>query len=233
MAGGGMLGWAPGEFTDDTAMAIVQAESLLRCRGIDGADLFAAFRTWAASSPDVGVAASCAAARALSAVTHGDPATGWGCAIHHAMVRAALHRDDPFAALAQVLDALPRDQHHYRTLLAPGWQPAHGALHNGTVWTCIAQAVWAVRHAGSFAEALTAVIDLGGDTDTVAAVAGGLAGAVHGIDAIPPGWVAPLHGHVGMADGVVTWRAGHLADLTHRLLDAGGSMSAAHGEAVA
>ncbi|MPY96325.1 MAG: hypothetical protein GEV08_25655, partial [Acidimicrobiia bacterium] len=37
MVGGGGYGWAPGEFTDDTAMAIVQAESLLECGGIDGA----------------------------------------------------------------------------------------------------------------------------------------------------------------------------------------------------
>ena len=46
MTGGGGFAWAPGEFTDDTQMAVVQARSLLACGGVDGADLFARFRSW-------------------------------------------------------------------------------------------------------------------------------------------------------------------------------------------
>ncbi|MFF0628287.1 ADP-ribosylglycohydrolase family protein [Streptomyces sp. NPDC004296] len=34
---------------------------------------------------------------------------------------------------------------------------------------------------------------MGGDTDTVAAVTGAAAGAVHGVAAIPDRWLAPLH----------------------------------------
>lgn len=34
---------------------------------------------------------------------------------------------------------------------------------------------------------------MGGDTDTVAAVTGGLAGAVYGIGAVPARWTGPLH----------------------------------------
>ena len=54
---GEMIGnqvWEPGEFTDDTQMAIVQAESILARDGIDGADLFKRFRVWAADAKDVG-----------------------------------------------------------------------------------------------------------------------------------------------------------------------------------
>lgn len=40
---------------------------------------------------------------------------------------------------------------------------------------------------------MAAAIDAGGDTDTVAAVTGGLAGAVHGSGAIPSRWTEPLH----------------------------------------
>jgi ADP-ribosylglycohydrolase len=47
MVGGGSFRWKPGEFTDDTQMAIVQAESVLDCDGVNGADLFKRFRTWA------------------------------------------------------------------------------------------------------------------------------------------------------------------------------------------
>lgn len=41
--------------------------------------------------------------------------------------------------------------------------------------------------------AVRAAIDLGGDTDTVAAVTGALAGAVYGLGEIPAAWTEPLH----------------------------------------
>lgn len=44
MCGGGCLGWAPGEFTDDTQMALLVAGSLLDRGGLDEADLFDRFR---------------------------------------------------------------------------------------------------------------------------------------------------------------------------------------------
>jgi ADP-ribosyl-[dinitrogen reductase] hydrolase len=42
MTGGGA--WSPAEWTDDTQMALLVAESLLDCGGIDEADLFDRFR---------------------------------------------------------------------------------------------------------------------------------------------------------------------------------------------
>ena len=54
MIGGGGFGWAPGELTDDTQMALMLAESLVAHRGFDGADVFDRFRVWARSARDVG-----------------------------------------------------------------------------------------------------------------------------------------------------------------------------------
>ncbi len=45
-----------------------------------------------------------------------------------------------------------------------------------------------LRHRGDFATTLTAAIQCGGDTDTVAAIAGALAGCDVGIDGIPAPW---------------------------------------------
>ena len=61
------------------------------------------------------------------------------------MIRAALRGDDPFAALEARLADLPADQARYVEMLDASWQPSQAALPNGTVWTCLAQAVWAVR----------------------------------------------------------------------------------------
>jgi ADP-ribosyl-[dinitrogen reductase] hydrolase len=169
---------------------------------------------FASSSAD----ATMAAARATAAVTHGDPATGWGTALYHVMIQAALRGDDPFAALGDGLARLPSDQDRYVTMLDRAWQPAASTLSNGTVWGCLAQAVWAVRRYDSFPAAVVAAIDLGGDTDTVAAVTGGLAGAIHGVQAIPSRWTTYLHGHVATRDGPATYRLADLQVLTLRLL---------------
>ena len=58
MIGGGGFGWAPGEFTDDTQMAMALAESLIRNDGLDLDDLWERFRAWAQSAKDVGIVTS-------------------------------------------------------------------------------------------------------------------------------------------------------------------------------
>ncbi|GCD47066.1 ribosylglycohydrolase [Streptomyces paromomycinus] len=141
-----------------------------------------------------GRAVSMDAARRLSALTHGDPAAGEGVALFHALLHAALQDDDPLDALPDALSRLhPAHRARYAAVLAPGWHPDQATEFNGAVWPCLGSAVWALRTTGSYEDALRAAIDLGGDTDTVAAVTGGLAGAVYGADAIPEPWVQKLH----------------------------------------
>ncbi|MFE0462480.1 ADP-ribosylglycohydrolase family protein [Kitasatospora sp. NPDC058965] len=141
-----------------------------------------------------GQRATMEAARRIAALTHGDRAAWEGTAVFHALVRAALDGDDPLAALPQVLALVhPDHRERYRTVLAPDWHPGLATESNGAVWPCLGSAVWALRSTGGFEDALRAAIDLGGDTDTVAAVTGGLAGARYGLAAIPVRWTAPLH----------------------------------------
>ncbi|MEE1942441.1 ADP-ribosylglycohydrolase family protein [Streptomyces sp. TRM 70361] len=134
------------------------------------------------------------AARRLSALTHGDPAAWEGTAVLHELVRLALDGTDPLDRLPDVLAALrPEHRERYATVLAPGWHPGEATEPNGAVWPCLGSAVWALRTTSSYEDAVRAAIDLGGDTDTVAAVTGTLAGAVHGLSAIPARWTGPLH----------------------------------------
>ncbi|MGQ4513789.1 ADP-ribosylglycohydrolase family protein [Streptomyces sp. DW26H14] len=134
------------------------------------------------------------AARHIAALTHGDRAAWEGTAVFHELVRVALGGGDPLEALEATLDGV-HEAHRERwaTVLSPGWDPSMATEFNGAVWPCLASAVWALRTTGTFERALGAAIDLGGDTDTVAAVTGGLAGAVYGAAAIPARWTAPLH----------------------------------------
>ncbi|MFG2990504.1 ADP-ribosylglycohydrolase family protein [Streptomyces sp. NPDC048257] len=240
MAGGG--GWDPGEATDDTQMAVLVAQSLLECGGLELPDIFGRFRRWAAGQPkDIGLqtedvltngepwdraaalrfqcnaraagngslmrAATSAlyfapagqrgtmdAARRIAALTHGDRAAWEGTAILHELVRVALAGADPLAELPATLAAVhPDHRERYGRVLAPDWHPDLATEFNGAVWPCLGSAVWALRTTATFAEAVRAAVDLGGDTDTVAAVTGALAGARYGQGAVPEHWTAALH----------------------------------------
>jgi ADP-ribosylglycohydrolase len=137
-------------------------------------------------------AASRRAARAIAALTHADPAAGDGCAIYHDLIAAALAGHDPETVLPAALAGVAvgrRDT--WAEVLDRRWRPEPGQP-NGSVWPTLASALWATRAAAGFEEALRLAIDLGSDTDTVAAVTGGLAGAVHGIHGVPDRWITRL-----------------------------------------
>jgi ADP-ribosyl-[dinitrogen reductase] hydrolase len=58
---------------------------------------------------------------------------------------------------------------------------------------CLEAAVWCVLHTDSLEECLVKVVNLAGESDTMAAVAGGAAGAYWGEEAIPARWLDKLH----------------------------------------
>ncbi|RPE35779.1 ADP-ribosylglycohydrolase family protein [Kitasatospora cineracea] len=171
-----------------------------------------------------GRAATMGAARRITALTHGDGAAWEGTAILHELLRVALDGGDPVAAVPAALAAV-RDEHRERwaRVLDERWRPEPATESNGAVWACLGSAVWALRSTGSFPGALRAVIDLGGDTDTTAAVTGRLAGAVYGAGAIPGDWREALHVPLPPTGRVL--RAGESAALAVAL-DAGGRAAA-------
>ncbi|MCX4510121.1 ADP-ribosylglycohydrolase family protein [Streptomyces sp. NBC_01619] len=138
--------------------------------------------------------ATMAAARRIAALTHGDRAAWEGTAVLHELIRVALDGGDPLGAVPDALAGVHGDhRERWASVLAPGWHPDDATEFNGAVWPCLGSALWALRTSASFEESLGTAIDLGGDTDTVAAVTGAPAGAVHGAAAIPQRWTRALH----------------------------------------
>lgn len=264
MIGGGSFGWAPGEFTDDTQMAMVLALSWANCGGFEPDDLWTGWRRWAATAADVGTTTrtslsfddwrnvphgsprSSAANGALmrsfplaaatlhlddaearqivldqAALTHGHPDAGWGAWVAVAMMRTAIAGGDPFSAIDRELQHMPAEsEERFREVLRDDWTPADAPHGNGSVWVCLAQAVWAVRHHHGFEAAVTAAVNLGDDADTVGCVTGALAGAMYGIQAVPSRWATYVHGVVPTASGVVRLDQTSLQALTLGLLGA-------------
>lgn len=62
----------------------------------------------------------------------------------------------------------------------------------GYVVTSLEAALWCLGTSLSYSEAVLKAVNLGGDTDTIAALTGGLAGIKYGYDAIPAAWIKQL-----------------------------------------
>jgi ADP-ribosyl-[dinitrogen reductase] hydrolase len=173
------------------------------------------------------------AAFEISAMTHHDPDAGeacalWCLAIRHAILEGTL---DLRAGLAR----LPADRASVWTARLDDAErsgPA-GYPHNGWVvqalqgaWSAITttaddrDALSSTADSSSagpahFRRALEAAVRGGYDTDTVAAIAGGLVGGLYGASAVPAQWRRDVHGWPGLrardlvALAVMTARGGH------------------------
>ena len=64
----------------------------------------------------------------------------------------------------------------------------------GYVVDCLKSTFKVIRESNSYEETIKKAIALGNDTDTTAAVAGGLAGIIYGYDNIPKRWIKELRG---------------------------------------
>ncbi len=60
---------------------------------------------------------------------------------------------------------------------------------SGYVVDTLEASVWCLLNSESYSECVLKAVNLGGDTDTVGAVAGGLAGLWYGYDDIPKEWL--------------------------------------------
>jgi ADP-ribosyl-[dinitrogen reductase] hydrolase len=74
-----------------------------------------------------------------------------------------------------------------------------------------------VRNTTSFEDAVVKAVNLGDDTDTVACVAGALAGAIYGIQAIPSRWTTYLNGEVNTPNGIEQFDNARLNEISRRL----------------
>jgi ADP-ribosylglycohydrolase len=157
-------------------------------------------RTSVVALPYLGdVTAMAEAARLVSGLTHVDDLAGDACVLWCSGVRRAV-LDGTYAGVREGLALLPADR---RGRWAAWLDEAESAppsrfAPNGFVVPAL-QAAWsAIARTSSLPDGLAAAVSAGDDTDTVAAIAGGLLGARHGASAVPPAWREKVHGWPGL-----------------------------------
>jgi ADP-ribosyl-[dinitrogen reductase] hydrolase len=241
MVGGGPFGLEPGQWTDDTAMALALADSLLERGALDEQDLLRRFVAWhergeyscTGSCFDIGVTTREALARwRRGGADHAgstDPRTaGNGSLMRLAPVALRFRRDratlrdaaarqsrtthgaaeavDACIAFADLLadaiegqdrEALLRPRHGpyagaIGTVMAGAWRgrTRREIRSSGYVAHSLEAALWCVARTEDFRSAVLLAANLGDDADTIAAITGQLAGALHGAAGIPADWRA-------------------------------------------
>lgn len=240
MVGGGPFDLQPGQWTDDTSMALCLAHSLLSQHGYDPVDQMNRYCDWyndgymssTGECFDIGTTVSAALRKYLKdkdpfAGSLSPSAAGNGGLMRLAPVpmyyaldagTVFLYAGESTRTTHGTLEALECSRLFglqlraalmgaakenvlvvdYPEVLSPKVaalnQPGFLAKRideirgTGYAVDALEAALWCFWHTDSFEEAVLRAANLGDDADTTAAIAGQLAGAWYGVDAIPAGW---------------------------------------------
>lgn len=216
MTGHGTHDKPAGTWSDDTSMALATCDSIRETGIIDTHDMRQRFKRWYLEGAytvdgifDIGnttaralrqghgcwserdngngslmrilplafTDASNKQVRKVSAITHAHTTSCRAC-VDMVHIARTLIADAPVVDVTGQLAGVPEEE------IESG----------GYVLDTFRASLWCLANTGSYAECVLAAVNLGEDTDTTAAVAGGLAGIVYGIETIPHEWVEKLRG---------------------------------------
>ena len=134
-----------------------------------------------------------------SSLTHAHFISTDGCVIYAFVLRALL-KNPSKESIYRGLNAVAYDDvfypsnAHYNRLLESNIADVDRVdiKSTGYVVDSLEAALWCVLTTDSYKECVLKAVNLGGDTDTIAAIAGGLAGALYGFNSIPENWLNTL-----------------------------------------
>lgn len=143
---------------------------------------------------------------AVSALTHAHVRSQMACGIYYFLVKAILEEEGSLENRLQ--KGMDRAYQYYRQDLSNHRElenykrladlsefkenPKEGIKSSGYVVDTLEAAVWCLLHSHSYKEIVLMAVNLGEDTDTVGAVAGGLAGLYYKEEGIPQEWTQVL-----------------------------------------
>jgi ADP-ribosyl-[dinitrogen reductase] hydrolase len=108
-------------------------------------------------------------------------------------ISTGIGSQDLFRQIATWAQEMKVEDALWKSIIGAPTDPPNDYIHQqGWVLTAFRNALWQLLHATNLEDGVTDTVMRGGDTDTNAAIAGALLGAVHGRDAIPSQWVEKL-----------------------------------------
>lgn len=139
----------------------------------------------------------------ISSLTHAHPRSKMACGIFTFITYALLSSPEKNAAIRALRQAnshyqrdfrFQRETSRFSRLFSVDFAalPESEIKSSGYVVDTLEAAVWCLLTTDSYRECVLKAVNLGNDTDTVAAIAGGLAGILYGPDVIPHGWLDTL-----------------------------------------
>ena len=126
----------------------------------------------------------------VSALTHDSSVCKELCIIYVHIARELIQGADLKTAISRSVSP----DSNYRHLLDIENFPREEIGNTEHAPAAMTAALWCLSHTRSYKACVLAAVRLGGDTDTVAAIAGGLAGIMYGYRAIPKLWLMQLRG---------------------------------------
>ena len=134
-----------------------------------------------------------------SMLTHAHKRSIMGCLIYAHVLLHLLDSRDKSAVKRALWEAkknlqdLPEFSHYDRIFDEDFANlPREQIKSSGYVVDTLEAALWCVLTTNNYRDCVLKAVNLGGDTDTIAAIAGGFAGALYGYDAIPKEWLNTL-----------------------------------------
>lgn len=139
----------------------------------------------------------------ISSLTHAHDRSRIGCGIYAFVVWRLLEEPSVSSALQGLRDAkayyesrseYAEDWKHYSRIMRDDFARLEEdeIFSSGYVVHTLEAALWCLLNTGTYGECVLKAVNLGGDTDTTAVVAGGLAGLLYGYEGIPAEWLGAL-----------------------------------------
>lgn len=140
-------------------------------------------------------------------MTHPDPMATWGAVALNQAIAWLLDG----GALDDVRDAAVdgvENEDVVRAIREAVDRDYADVASSGFVLDTLGASFWAIAHRDSAEEAIVTAVSMGDDSDTTGAVTGALAGACHGVSALPERWLSVLEPRdelVELADRLHAW----------------------------
>ena len=125
----------------------------------------------------------------LSSLTHAHPVSQFACVYYLNVAKNLIGGQNKLTAVLDFTCEIPAE---FKRIQNRGKLSRNEIKSTGYVVDTLEAALWCLIHTGSFKECVLTAVNLGGDTDTIAAVAGGLAGIYYGVGGkrgIPEEWI--------------------------------------------